>query len=340
MNIDHIHFYVENANQTRDWLIQTMGLQSLGQKVETHTQTEYVGNAHLLFLVSAPLTSLSPVADYLKKHPSGVVDLAFQIQDLELMLTKVLDLGIQIFQKKVSSTGEIQSFKIKGWGDYYHTLVKNKASISRVNELSESSVQITAIDHLVLNVHSGQLDLAVDWYKTLFDFQVQQIFTIQTNYSGLYSKALIDHTGKLQFNINEPSTHNSQIQTFLEYNHGAGIQHIALYTQNIFQAVSDLRKKGLGFLPIPKSYYAALKYRSQQLLNVAFNAQEWQALEALEILLDWSDQQPEALLMQIFTQPIFDQPTFFFELIERRQQKQGFGEGNFLALFQAMEALL
>jgi 4-hydroxyphenylpyruvate dioxygenase len=342
MKIDHIHFYVEDAAQVRDWLIQKMGFGSGGQHVSEHTHTEIVGNNTVLLRVSSALHESSPVAKYLAAHPAGVVDIAFLVDDLELLAAKIDRLDIQIMQASELVNSNSAQLTIQGWGNYQHTLIDNTNHQLSPLLVADSSY-IIGIDHVVLNVAKNQLAAAANWYQNLFDFQVQQSFEIQTDYSGLSSQALVDKTGRIQFNINEPSTTNSQIQTFLDIQGGAGIQHIALLTHHIFPAVAQMRQQDLAFLPIPKSYYINLKHRSQQTTgstDFPFDRQEWQNLEESEILLDWPADHASALLMQIFTQPIFGQSTFFFEIIERRDQVRGFGEGNFLALFQAMESSL
>jgi 4-hydroxyphenylpyruvate dioxygenase len=341
MKIDHIHFYVRDASRMRDWLIQKMGFQSDGQQITEHTQTEIVRSGEILFHLSAALSPFSPVTAYLGSHPEGVVDIAFLVDDLAACLTQIDRWGAQIMAEvSEPELGKPQQLTIQGWGDYCHTLIESSASSSSVALLPEKesvSMPLIGIDHVVLNVHQDQLAAAATWYQNIFGLEVQQTFDIQTGYSGLYSQALVDTTNQVQFNINEPSSPNSQIQTFLDIYGGAGIQHIALRTTNIFQVVTEMRSHNLEFLPIPPSYYTNLQQRAAQTRDFAFTDREWQDLAATSTLLDWSVAQPHALLMQIFTQPIFEQPTFFFEIIERRQQAPGFGAGNFLALFQAME---
>jgi 4-hydroxyphenylpyruvate dioxygenase len=351
MKIDHIHFYVEDAVQTSDWLIQTMGFQSTNQQISEHTHTEIVSSGQVSFRVSSAIDQTSPVAAYLAHHPAGVADVAFVVEDLELILAKIDRLNISVITDRALHDRDSPQITIQGWGDYQHTLIANgseefNSSLLEVHQVSviEHSGLIN-IDHVVLNVAQNQLAAATQWYQELFDFRVQQSFEIQTNYSGLSSKALIDGSGRVQFNINEPSTATSQIQTFLENNGGAGIQHIALQAQNIFQSVAQMRTQNLEFLPIPSTYYSNLRdrfpfgnaTRKQPINNFPLLQQEWQELEKSAVLLDWPKEAATELLLQIFTQPIFTQPTFFFEIIERRGQAQGFGEGNFLALFEAIE---
>jgi 4-hydroxyphenylpyruvate dioxygenase len=338
MKIDHIHFYVEDAVHTSDWLIQKMGFQSTNQQISDHTHTEVVSSGQISFRVSSAIDRTSPVAAYLAHHPAGVADVAFVVEDLGLMLAKIDQLNIKVITDDLHGRDSPQ-ITIQGWGDYQHTLIAADAQQfngSPVNAALQKNAFVD-IDHVVLNVDQYQLAAATQWYQALFGFRVQQSFEIQTNYSGLYSKALIDGSGQVQFNINEPSTATSQIQTFLEKNGGAGIQHVALQAQNIFQSVAQMRTQNLEFLPIPSTYYSNLRNRSKPINNFPLLQQEWQELEKSAILLDWPADAATELLLQIFTQPIFAQPTFFFEIIERRGQVQGFGEGNFLALFEAIE---
>lgn len=350
MKIAYVHFYVEDIGRSRNWFIETMGFSFLGQRINAHTITEIVGINNILFLLSAPLTETSPVASYLKKHPPGVADIAFQINDFDLFSEKLVDLEVEILENDLISLENLRTIKIKGWGNLEHTLIesqdniynqlestfKNKTSLS-TNNISDLKSNITGIDHVVLNVQRSHLKSAVAWYQRIFNFQVQQLFTIKTPNSGLYSEALIDSSHKIQFNINEPTSANSQIQEFLDLNVGSGIQHIALKTRDILQTVQKMRNLGLNFLEIPPSYYQKLDQQYGLKIQSFFNSEQWQQLKKERVLLDFPAKSPQSLLMQIFSQPIFEKPTFFFEFIERRDNAEGFGEGNFLALFEAIE---
>jgi 4-hydroxyphenylpyruvate dioxygenase len=347
MELDSIHFYVIDANQTRDLFIGQMGLQALDNsclaphqqlgavRPSEQTIVHFVGNSHLLFSISSPLDSTSPVADYLLLHPSGVKDVSFRVLDLDEIRRKVDRLKIKTLAVS-SDLDELPWLRIQGWGAIEHTIIQAKSEAIDP-DLFDRQEQIVGIDHIVLNVAAGELELAAIWYRDLFDFQVQQTFDIQTQKSGLASKALVSSCGKIRFNINEPSSINSQIQEFLNLNHGAGIQHIALQTNNIFETIDLMQQQELAFLPIPDVYYANLQHRASLEQNLLLNNDEWQQLERLQILMDWSKFTPEQILLQIFTQPIFESPTFFFEVIERRNRAKGFGQGNFQALFEAIE---
>ncbi len=333
MEIDRIYFYVVDGLRTRDLLTDRMGLTAIEGRINEHTIEYIIGNAHLSFSISSPLNSSSHVADYLQLHPSGVKDISFRVDDLDLIKQKIDRLGIKI----IAASAELDEYpwlKVRGWGTIEHTIIQAK---SRSINSIDSNEQIIGIDHLVLNVPVGEIDAATDWYGNLFDFQVQQTFDIKTEKSGLASKALVSSCGKIRFNINVPSSGSSQIQEFLDENRGAGIQHIALQTNDILATVDRIQQQEVAFLPIPQTYYVNLQNRAMAERDRLLSDREWQELERLQILMDWSNNNPEALLLQIFTQPIFESPTFFFEFIERRNLAQGFGEGNFQALFEAIE---
>jgi 4-hydroxyphenylpyruvate dioxygenase len=334
MEIDCIHFYVVDATRTRDLLIKQMGLRDLGGKINEHTIEYLVGNSHLLFSIASPLNSTSPVADYLRLHPAGVKNISFRVPDLDEIRRKVTRLGIEILAVS-SAPDKLPWLTVRGWGSIDHTIIQ--ASL----ELTDSTIAldelITDIDHLVLNVAIGELEPAALWYRDLLDFQVQQTFDIHTQKSGLTSQALVSSCGKIRFNINQPSSSNSQIQEFLNTNRGAGIQHIALQTNDIFTTIDRMQQQELAFLPIDCTYYTQLQIRAKAAQQQSLSDDEWQKLQRLQILMDWNESAPEALLLQIFTQPIFESPTFFFEIIERRNRATGFGQGNFQALFEAIE---
>jgi 4-hydroxyphenylpyruvate dioxygenase len=334
MEIDCIHFYVTNATQIQDLLIRQMGLSNLGSNVTADTIEYLVGNSQLSFSISSPLTSTSPVANYLRQHPSGVQGISWRVPDLDAIRTRINRLGVEIV---ANSTTDDESpwLKIQGWGNVDHTMIQAKADPPGL--IIDPQDSIIGIDHLVLNVPVGELDLATTWYQNIFDFQIQQTFDIQTQTSGLTSKALVSACGQIRFNINEPSSTNSQIQDFLDRHHGSGIQHIALQTSDIFTTIDRMQQQQVAFLSIDPNYYTQLTIKAQTVTNLALTDTEWPQLEQLQILADWSGSMPTEVLLQIFTQPIFAEPTFFFEIIERRNRAQGFGSGNFQALFEAIE---
>ena len=359
MKIDRVHFYTRNAAITRDWFIHHVGFkamqrglggfphkrlhqEAIGNCLSQHTYTELIALNSAYFLISSPLNPASPVAEYLAHHPEGIVDIAFRVKDLELILDRCRQLGqdiLQDIQIGSSDRGNYKFAQITGWQDLRHTLIESEDDRDRCLPISiqqnrietTKSSNITDIDHVVLNVSQGKLDNAVKLYQDLFDFRVQQNFQIQTSRSGLTSQALIDDMGEVQFNINQPTTANSQIQEFIDLNGGSGIQHLALRSQNLIADVAQMQQNNLKFLDVPSSYYDRLE------ALVPLSMTERQAVIKQQILVDCDRNSPQSLLMQIFTQPLFEQPTFFLEFIERRQSAQGFGQGNFKALFEAVE---
>jgi 4-hydroxyphenylpyruvate dioxygenase len=331
MDIDHVHFYVPDAERSRDWFARMMGFRAVGQRRDHHTQTEILQTGTVTILISSPRTLESAVATYLQQHPPGLADLAFRVQDLNAVLRRHPQIKIlqPLREDRYQAT-------IQGWGSLRHTLIQLPTEPSTLTEKKLSSpVQVdletplfTNIDHAVLNVERHQLKEAARWYQKVLGFEIRDYFDIQTERSALCSLVLAHPEGTAQLPINEPASMRSQIQEFLDFNRGSGIQHIALRTLNIAHTVKQLRQRGLIFLEIPPSYYSQLRQRSSFTL-------ELESLEAQQILVEL--QQPDQALLQTFTQPIFGQPTFFFEVIERRLQAQGFGEGNFTALFEAIE---
>lgn len=321
MQIDHIHFYVEDVSKQRDCFIHAMGCQVVSRTANLHTATEVLKHGAVYFVLSSPLSVDSPVADYLKKHPPGVADIALRVNDIEQLLAKADQ--IQLPLQRSPLVKDLRWARINGWGSLSHTLIENSSGAdfcqtffnpeaqAHPNFGAEAVTGFASIDHVVLNVPVGTLEQAVAWYQALFGFQVQQSFQIQTETSGLNSKVLKSVDGEIYFNINEPSSAHSQIQEFLDENKGSGIQHIALKTPNIVQAVTQMRERGMSFLSVPATYYTQLKQRLKQVQRPPSLLQGMQQIEAQHILMDWKDSAPESILLQIFSHPIFEQRTFF-----------------------------
>lgn len=355
MDIDHLHFYVDDGVIWQRWFIQRCGGCLLSSWQDQQVQRSLLTLGQVPILLSAPLTSAAgAVSQYLVRHPNGIADVAFRVNNLEQQLEHILAQGGQLCQPLQVVNHPQGSFKwcqIRGWAGLRHTLIERHGPWYLLPwlpplpafdlSLSGPLGAIATIDHAVLNVPKGDLERAAAWYETVLGFQRQQQFVIKTARSGLQSYVLRHPEGQAQIPINEPGTPNSQIQEFLTHHRGAGIQHVALQTTDVVSTVARLRQLGLAFLSVPDTYYDDLVQRPEWGLIDADLA----ALKAQQILLDWSPTQPQGCLLQTFTQPIFGQPTCFFELIERRQfwqsnrlqQAQGFGEGNFQALFEAIE---
>ena len=355
MEIDRIHFYLEDAASWRDWFIERMGFQRVNATTTDDTHAEIIVNGGVCFVLWESLNARSPVAEYLKFHPPGVADVGFRVQVLDSVLNKVAAAGGKILEpvrEKQTATGYIKEAKIAGWGSLTHTLVEEIEQEPPTQKTGFSTPSqkpgflkkpgfltdnFTDIDHAVLNVAAGDLERALTFYERTLGFTREQKFNIQTGRSGLYSQVLIHPDGKAQLPINEPTSANSQIQEFLDANRGAGIQHLAIKTINIIKIIRRMRQNGVSFLSVPSTYYDLLLQRRKDEFSSILSSEEWGEIIDLQILIDWQKDRFNALLLQIFTRPIFGEPTFFFEIIERREQARGFGEGNFMALFEAVE---
>lgn len=373
MKIDYVWFSVKDAIATRDWFIQNLGFRSVGSGTSDDQAIEIVNAGSIYFVFCAARNEGGAVATFLQHHPPGVSELAFCVPSIETTLDHALQQGatlLQPLQTEVQAHGSLQWATLAGWGDLTHTFVERVGRTSLLPQaMMPNNVLIpqpfakgdapaaaetadadsgffTSIDHIVLNVAKGDLERSVAWYERVLGFQPQQGFEIQTAYSALCSRVLRHPSGGVQLPINEPASSNSQIQEFLDLNRGSGVQHIALETTDLLGTIAQLRHKGLPLIHIPSTYYAQLRQRSGLALTPAIVQQ----LEEQQILADWQDKAESAVLLQTFTQPIFNEPTFFFELIQRQplqppadstnarpQRAQGFGEGNFRALFEAIE---
>lgn len=360
MDIGYVHFYVKDAVFWRQWFQRRMAWRWLDSVANQHTHTEVLYSGSVFVALSMPKTEASSVFRSLQQFPPGVADVAFQVRDLDALLEKAVVAGAKLLQPR-QQYGGWKWAKLAGWGRLTHTLIEKTDQPPKavqwmedgdslqplidseaISDRNFQETSIVAIDHAVLNVPVGELQPAVDWYCEIFGFQPQQNFNIQTQKSGLSSQVLTHPQGKVQLPVNEPTSANSQIQEFLNYNRDAGIQHIALKSKNILASVAQMRSNGIPFLSVPESYYDQLKASCDGLIS----PQELVQIQEQEILVDWKQNEIEIanqncqkvpLLLQTFTKPIFEEPTFFFEVIERRSQARGFGEGNFRALFEAIE---
>jgi 4-hydroxyphenylpyruvate dioxygenase len=353
MEIDHLHFYVDDLERWQQWFSQRCACELWGNGEDAATRRRLLALGQVPLLLSAPRHDESPVARYLRQHPPGLADVAFRVTDVQAAVrrygTAAASAGKPLTASVQPSDQEpgLRWCQVAGWGSVRHTLIERQASkpcfpgIRLVDNPRLPQLDVTAIDHAVLNVQTGDLARAVDWYERHFGFCRTQMFNIATSYSGLQSQVLVHPDGTATLPINQPATANSQVQEFLTYNRGTGVQHVALRSADILQDVARLKALGLTFLSVPSTYYQTLTQRS----GYCAQGLDWAAIAQTQILVDWSPEAPQARLLQTFTQPIFDQPTFFFEVIERqtiwqKQQKttaQGFGEGNFRALFEAIE---
>lgn len=357
MDVNHVHFYVDQTATWRNWFQERLGFRTIAHSTDRHTHTEVLSNGNVSIILTSPLSFDSSIAGYLTHHPNGIADIAFRVASLEDCLTEAIANSAQITRPLQSidlPLGTVKWAQVQGWKDLRHTLVespfpvivvpphdRNSSPLVCLPPASSNDAMFAGIDHVVLNVANGDLQKAVKWYEAAFGFRRQQTFNIETDCSGLSSQVLGHPHGSAQLPINQPTSDSSQIQEFLNANGGAGVQHIALQTTDLIQTVANLRQRGLQFLTVPSLYYDQLRQR----LPSDAPEVDWQAIADQRILVDWQVDLPQVKLLQIFTKPIFPEPTFFFELIERQtcyinqqyHRVQGFGEGNFRALFEAIE---
>jgi len=298
------------------------------------------------FLLSSPTTTHSPIARYLQNHAPGVADIALEVDHLSHVLGRAAGLrqesspdepeALCQLDELLESSPRARWGWVPGWGSVNHTLVERSRMASRSPGRHRS-----VIDHVVLNVPFGELGPAVAYYVHIFGFERKQNFQIQTDRSGLSSQVLVNRSGDLYLNLNEPSCDRSQIQEFIALHRGAGIQHLALRCEPLLETVKLARQQGLPLLPAPPTYYQGLRERLTQAPELEWQDGELQCLIENQILMDWQPGLPESVLLQIFTSPVLPNSLFFFEFIERLGKRaQGFGERNFQALYEAVEAEL
>lgn len=345
MKIDHIEFWVGNAKQTAAYLAQKFDFVYAaysGPETGMPDSVAYLmQQGNIKFLVTSSLKPTTEIADWVSWSGDGVRDIAFNVDHRSDLFRNSMSLGKDPIIMN-DGYGFIIETNIKTYGEVIHSLVDTSYYVGGVfapgfepytpwPTYYGSKVGLTDIDHVVGNVEKGDLDYWVDYYKRVFGFKEMMHFSesdISTEYSSLRSIVVWDGIGDIVLPINEPADglRKSQIEEFLDYNTDAGVQHIALRTDDILLSVERLRDRGVQFLDIPKEYYELTQAR----VNLDL---PWKQLANLGILVDKDEQ---GYLLQIFTEPFGDRPTLFFEIIQR-EGSQGFGAGNFKALFEAIE---
>lgn len=344
--VDHIEFYVGNARQAAHFYRSAFGFDVVaysGPETGVRDRASYVlrqGDVHLV--MTAPLGPEGEIADHVRLHGDGVRTLAFQVEDATSAYQDAVQRGARsVAEPHVveDGSGAVRLATVKTFGDTVHTFVERAEYQGaflpgyRAEYKGGSGAGLEVVDHCVCNVELHRMDEWVDWYNRIFGFDVFQEFDesdIATQYSALRSKVVRGgRGGSITFPINEPAKglKRSQIDEYLDYYHGPGVQHIALHTTDIVETVGWLRQQGAEFLAAPKAYYDTLGDR------VGDIDEDLERLRQLNILVDRDE---HGYLLQIFTRPVEDRPTLFFEVIQRKGCR-GFGKGNFQALFQAIE---
>lgn len=343
--VDHIRHYVNNARQSAFFYQQTFGFNIIGYSgLETGNRTEasYLLEQNELQLVfSAPLVPNHPMSERISYHGDFVQDIAFEVDDVDAAWKAATDRGAKSWQEPKwleDDGGRVRVAGICTYGDTIHSLVNRDQykghfmpGFRKENQPGDG-IGIIEVDHCVGNVELGKMNVWVKWYEDVLGFKNLISFDdkdISTDYTSLMSKVMSNGNGRVKFPINEPAPgkKKSQIDEYLEYFGGAGVQHVAMRTDDIVHTVSRLRARGVDFLSVPRSYYEMLTDRVGEI------DEDIDVLADLGILVDRDD---EGYLLQIFTKPITDRPTLFYEIIHRKGAKS-FGKGNFKALFESIE---
>jgi 4-hydroxyphenylpyruvate dioxygenase len=350
---DCIEFWVGNARTTAGFLMSAFGFHCTGYagpETGRRDKASYVlEQGDIRFVVSGALQADSPIAEHVRKHGDGVHDLAWLVDDATATYEAALARGARSAREpwvEHDENGDLELAQVGAYGDTVHTFVNRLryrgsalepgyTDSNLPNPIVGPDVGLVAIDHVVGNVEQGQLDTWVDFYADVMGFAQLMHFDddqIRTEYSALMSTVVWDGS-KIVMPINEPAEgkKKSQIQEYIEHYDGPGVQHIALRTSDIVNAVQALRDRGVRFMTVPDAYYDEAKKRlAPEEIGVDL---PWAELQRLNIL---ADKDHDGYLLQIFTETITDRPAVFIEIIERHGAK-GFGEGNFKALFEAIE---
>ncbi len=344
---DHLELYVGNAKQSAMYYQAALGFEIVayaGPETGVRDRVSYVLQQEKIRIVlTASLLPGTEIAQHVAEHGDGVKVLALWVDDAEQAFNTAISRGAEAaFAPKTlrNEEGEVVLAAIKTYGDTIHTLVerKNYKGIfmpgyePRENAYPSKSVGLKYVDHCVGNVELGGMNKWVKFYQDVMGFKLLITFDdkdISTEYTALMSKVVSNGNGYIKFPINEPAKglKKSQIEEYLDFYQGAGVQHIAVATDNILKTVGQMRANGVEFLYVPEVYYDDVLDRVGEI------EENLEDLKALNILIDRDE---DGYLLQIFTKPIQDRPTVFFEVIQRRGAKS-FGKGNFKALFEAIE---
>jgi 4-hydroxyphenylpyruvate dioxygenase len=341
--IDHVELWVGNAKQAAFFYQRAFGFRVTayaGLETGMRDRTSYVlEQGRIRLVITGALHSDSPIAAHHHRHGDGVKVIGLSVPDVDHAYKHATELGAKGVVEPHDAAGGMRLASIETYGETLHTFVDRSKfdgaflpGYEAVESTAPAEERLLAIDHIVGNVELGAMNQWVEYYERVFGMTEMIHFSdeaISTEYSALMSKVVTDGNGRVKFPINEPAEgkRKSQIDEYLEFYEGAGAQHIAVATRDIVGTVRTLAECGVEFLSVPDSYYDEVPARVPEV--------EPQLADLREqgILVDHDD---EGYLLQIFTKPVGDRPTVFFEIIERHGAR-GFGEGNFKALFEAIE---
>ncbi|HVL33536.1 MAG TPA: 4-hydroxyphenylpyruvate dioxygenase [Actinomycetota bacterium] len=348
LGIDHVEFYVGNAYQSSVFFANVFGFHEIAyaglETGVTDRTSRVMAHGEVRFCLTGALVPDSPIAHHVRAHGDGVRDIALRVPDAEEAFRVAVARGARAIAEPAVSEddhGKTVRAVIGTYGDTVHSLIQREEysgpflpSFRASDGHSDRSVGIVSIDHVVGNVELGKMNEWADYYARVMGFTNLAHFRddqISTEYTALMSKVMQDGVGRVKFPINEPAAgkRRSQIDEYLDFYRGPGVQHLALRTDDILKTVAALRARGVQFLRVPDAYYDDVAERFADLREEV----DVPALRELAILADRDD---EGYLLQIFTKPVMDRPTVFFEIIQRHGSR-GFGLGNFKALFEAIE---
>ena len=344
---DYIEFYVGNAKQSAHYYQTAFGFKLIayrGPETGCRDTVSYVlQQDKIRFIITGAFSPEHEIAQHVQKHGDGVKVLALWVDDAEDAFKKAVERGAKAAaepQTLEDEDGTVTTASIHTYGETIHTFVErnNYSGVFMPGfEAKESPMKVVPIglkyvDHCVGNVELGMMNKWVDFYQDVMGFKLLVTFDdkdISTKYTALMSKVVSNGNGYIKFPINEPAQglKKSQIEEYLDYYRGAGVQHIAVATDDIIFTVDELRRRGVDFLYVPDNYYEDVLDRVGEI------DEDIKELKRLNILIDRDD---EGYLLQIFTKPVQDRPTVFYEIIQR-QGARSFGKGNFKALFEAIE---
>ena len=344
---DHVEFYVGNARQAAYFYRAAFGMKLIayaGPETGRRDRASYVlEQGKIRFVLTTALRSDSDIARHVTKHGDGVHAIALWVDDARDAWLATTSRGARSAQEPAvfeDENGKVVTSAIHAYGDTLHTFVERKdfhgTFFPGYRAVTEDKVSrpvgLLHIDHCVGNVGWNAMNEWVDFYEKVMGFGLYQHFDdsdISTEYSALMSKVMANGNGFVKFPINEPAEgrRKSQIEEYLDFYDGPGVQHMALATDDILDTVTKLQAQGVDFLTVPHSYYTELEARVGRIDEPVSE------LERLGILVDRDN---EGYMLQIFTRPVLDRPTVFFEIIQRKGSKS-FGKGNFKALFEAIE---
>jgi 4-hydroxyphenylpyruvate dioxygenase len=344
---DYVEFYVGNAKQAAHFYKTAFGFQSLayaGPETGVKEKVSYVIRQNkLTFVLTTPLRSDNEIANHIYKHGDGVKVLALKVEDATYSWQQTTQRGGKSYMQPTTlkdNNGEVVVSGIHTYGDTVHLFIERKnyngifmpGFREWKSNYNPQSIGLLYVDHCVGNVGWNQMNPWVKFYEEVMGFKNILSFDdkdISTEYSALMSKVMSSGNGYVKFPINEPAEgkKKSQVEEYLDFYNGEGVQHVAIATANIVETVTDLQNRGVEFLKVPDSYYETVLQRVGKI------DEDLQPLRELGILIDRDE---EGYLLQIFTKPLQDRPTLFFEIIQRKGAKS-FGKGNFKALFEALE---